>query len=96
MKGIIKMSQFKQYESPIFTNNNSFVKHIYSRQVCYYHRIVMRIIQNTYSPLISKLQIKDDRKKDKQTTFSLTHDIKVKLPPYITTKYEYQLYRFQK
>ena len=89
-KGIIKMIQFKQCESPIFMNTNSFVKHVYSRQDCYYHRIVMRIIQNTYSPLISKLQIRDDLKKDKRPSFSLTHDIQVKLPPYITSKYEYQ------
>ena len=95
-KGIIKMIQFKQCDSPIFTNTSSFVKHVYSRQDCYYHHIVMRIIQNTYSPLISKLEIKDEMKKDNVTSFSLTHDIQVKLPPYITSKYEYQSYRFEK
>ena len=95
-KGIHEMSQFEQCDSPIFTDITSFVKHVYLTQDCYYHRIVMRIIQNVYSPLICKLHIKNDMKETKQTKFSITHDIKVKLPPYLESKCDYQSYRLKK
>ena len=83
------MRMFKQCDTPIHTNIHSFVKHVYSRRDCYYHRIIMRIIQYTNSPLISQLQIKDDQNKETGNLFSVIHNKKVTLPPYIKTRYQY-------
>ena len=90
------MRMFKECETPIYTNIDTVVKHVYSRQDCYYHRIIMRIIQGTYSPLIFKLQIKDDQNYETSKLFSVLHNKKVTLPPYIESSYQYQSYRFEK
>ena len=95
-KGIDKMNRFKQCDTPKFTNSNLFVTHIYSLQDCYYHRIIMRIIQGTYSPLVSKLKIKENEKMDKGKMKSVLHDKKVILPPYIESIYNYESYKFEK
>ena len=56
----------------------------------------MRIIQSTYSPLIDKIQIKDDQNNEMVTFMSSLCDKKVTLPPYVKSKHEYQSYRFEK
>ena len=56
----------------------------------------MRIIQGTYSPLISKLKIKHDENKDTGKMFSVVHEKKITLPPHIETNCEYQSYTFEK
>ena len=95
-KGISLMKCFKQCDSDMFGNINSFVTHVYSMQDCYFHRIIMRIIQSTYSPLISKIRIRECEATKIGTTFSKVHEKKVTLPPYIESNYDYQSYRFQK
>ena len=95
-KGIDKMNRFKQCDTPKFTNSNLFVTHIYSMQDCYYHRIIMRIIQGTYSPLVSKLKIKETQKMDKGKMKSVLHDKKVILPPHIESMYNYESYKFER
>ena len=50
---------FNVCEETVFDTPSTFLKHLYSMKNEYYHRIVMRQVQNLYSSLISKLKIPD-------------------------------------
>ena len=58
---LVKLEQFKNCKIGIFNSPMELVCHLQSDKDDYYHRIVMHIIQNYYSSLLSKFTIALDQ-----------------------------------
>ena len=54
---IVNLPTFKGCNTSIFQNHDDFVTHLYASQNDYFHRIVLRFAQRTYSILITKLNV---------------------------------------
>ena len=61
-----------------------FITHLYHEKNEYYHRIILRLVQSTYSILSAKFQLKNskDTNECQKPTFCLVHKGKVSLPFY--------------
>ena len=90
---LTELEGFVTCNSTIFESHTDFVKHLHSQSHDYYHRIIMRLVQSTYSVLISKLKIKPLPKENLPTKnssrFGMLHKGKVSLPSYVKTSAEY-------
>ena len=89
---IHKLPSFTNCGSGMFNTPESFVEHLYENQNDYYHRIILRMVQASYSSLIAKIKIPTASNKIKVSNkpFSSIHEGKVSLPAYVksTSKYE--------
>lgn len=65
------LPKFKSCSSDIFEDHNSFVKHLYSQHDEYYRQIVLRIVQSSYSALISKIRITPRSNENQETANTL-------------------------
>ena len=92
------LPNFSACEKIIYKDHISFVKHLYSHHTDYYHRIVMRIVQSSYSSLISKIKIPSNTHSDlpDSTTFGSIHPGKVSLPSYVKSSSSYDTFTIDK
>ena len=75
---ILELSDFKECDSYIFPDPMEFMRHVQSNNRDYYHRIVMRIIQSSYSSLLAKFNSTMLQKSD--MSFHDIHKGAVQLP----------------
>ena len=85
---------FNQCESLVFNDPTTFVNHIQREHNDYYHRIIMRIIQCSYSSLLAKFTMSIDTSLYK--SFHRIHKGSVKLPTYMNTGANYTTFRISK
>ena len=71
-----------------------FVRHIQSNNGDYYHRIIMRIIQSSYSSLLAKYTLTILQKTD--MSFHDIHKGAIKLPNYVNTVGGYKIFEITK
>ena len=53
---ILTLPNFKQCDDTVFTDPTTFLKRLHSKGNDFYHRIVMRQVQNLYSSLLAKFK----------------------------------------
>ena len=94
------MPMFRACKDKVFKNPIDFVNHLHSMSEDYYHRIIMRIVQGLYSPLLSKLKTKQNssNKEYKKgfSSFASVHKGTLKLPAHVTSNFHYNLFRFKR
>ena len=90
------LPDFKVCSSSIFDDYTTFVKHLYFNHSDYYHRIVLRMVQSSYSTLISKIKISSHPDSNRAGSFGSIHTGKVALLPYMSTTSNYQTFSFEK
>ena len=81
----------------IFLDTTSFVQHLWHSQRDYYHCIIRRMVQSTYSTLISKIKIpieKDGNPTDGKS-FGCIHPGKVSLLSYVKLISHYDTFNFK-
>ena len=85
---------FNHCDGAIYKNPTAFHRHLHSMQHEYYHRIVMRQVQNLYSALIAELKIPDlntiNPLKSTLSTSSSQPKGKVSLPLYVLSQSSYE------
>ena len=95
-----KMPIFGQCGDNVFQNPIDFVNHLHSMSEDYYHRIIMRMVQGLYSPLLSKLKTKQNSSckeyKKGFSSFASVHKEIVTLPAQVTSNSHYNLFRFKR
>ena len=92
------LPRFLNCETDIFHDPSSFVQHLLANQCDYYHRIVLRMVQNSYSSLISKIKMSSEHlnSTSDQMSFGSIHRGIVSLPSYVKSTSEYDTFSFQK
>ena len=94
------LPEFIPCEGSVFKDPTTFLKHLHFMRHDYYHRIIMRQVQNLYSSLIAKLKIPDWN-----TTHSLSSTVsaeqsipkgKVSLPTYVFSHSKYDTFTVQR
>ena len=75
---IVNLPKFIKCKSNVFTDPMEFIIQLESSKEDYYHRIVMRIVQNLYSSLLAKFTTVDSTSSEK--TFHSVHKGSVSLP----------------
>ena len=93
-KLINQLPNFKECSTTIFDGPLDFVCHLQSNKECYYHRIVMRIVQNLYSSLLAKFTTTENKRNPKK--FYAVHNGTISLPSYQNTGAEYSMFEITK
>ena len=97
---INKLPTFHVCKSTVFNSPSTFVEHLHSMKDDYYHRIVMRQVQNLYSSLISKLKLFDWNTghplKRTTSTFKKIAKGKVTLHPHIVSGSTYDTFTVER
>ena len=88
---IDKLPTFEACNTGVFKDHVDFVTHLYRTQYDYFHRIVLHLVQSTYSVLIAKLRVQVP-KDDKVKQFSSIHKGIVSLPSYISSSSKYKTF----
>ena len=83
---------FTECSSDVFANYTAFVKHLYNNHDDYYHRIVLRVVQCSYSSLIAKIKISSPSNTKSQSSFGSLHSGRVSLPPYVSSDSQYDIF----
>ena len=89
-----KLSTFRECNSYIFPDPMEFVRHVQSNNDDYYHRIIMRIIQLSYSSLLAKYTSNMLQKTD--LSFHDIHKGAAKLAHYVNTGSIYKIFQITK
>ena len=78
---INELPNFHCCDSSIFKNHLDFIAHLYEQKDKYYHVIILRLVQSTYSILLAKFRQKSSihTMNDDKQTFSSIHKGKVPL-----------------
>ena len=92
------LPRFSACSNIMFEENISFVKHLYSYQVDNFHQIILRMVQCSYSVLISKIKINPDSLADVRNTkfFDSIHLGRVSLPSLICSTSNYDTFSVEK
>ena len=92
------LPNFNACSDTLFDDHTSFVKHLYSHHNDYYHRIILRIVQSSYSTLISKMKIssKPTTEQTNKSTFSSIHQGTISLPIYSCSSSDYNTFSIKK
>ena len=84
---ILSLPNFEQCDDTVFADPTTFLKHIHSKGTDFYHRIVMRQVQNLYSSLFAKFKCLDSNTNQSlnltSSTFQSVHKGKITLPLYV-------------
>ena len=85
---------FKTCEDKVFDNHMEFIAHLYSKKEEYYHQTILRLVQSTYSVLLTKYQLKmgDQGDEFNKQTFSSIHKGNVTLPSYQMSDASYKTF----
>ena len=86
------LSDFSACSSDIFNNYRELVEHLYSNHDDYYHRIILRVVQCSYSSLISKIKISSPTTTKAPSSFGALHSGIVSLPPYVSSHSIYETF----
>ena len=88
------LPNFKRCEKKIFQNHIDFISHLYHEKNEYYHQIILRLVQSTYSILLAKFRLKTSKETNKclKPTFSSVHKGKVSLPFYVHSDANYETF----
>ena len=89
-----QLPNFKECSTGIFIEPLDFVHHLQTVKECFYHRIVMRIVQNLYSSLLAKFTTTENKNPSK--TFFAVHSGTISLPSYQSTGAEYSIFEITK
>lgn len=71
---------FCQCEATIYPDPKSFVKHLYSSNQDFFHRILLRIVQTNYSSILSKIRMQCCKTDNKTINFGKIHKGHIVLP----------------
>lgn len=71
---------FCQCEATIYRDPKSFVKHLYSSNQDFFHRILLRIVQTNYSSILSKIRMQCCKTDNKTINFGKIHKGHIVLP----------------
>ena len=93
---INKLPKFCDCSATVYDDYSDFVKHLFNQHEDYYHRIILRIVQYSYSSLISKIKIPSPSKPKHQSSFGSIHYGKVSLPPYVSSSSEYDTFSIKR
>ena len=81
---IHNLPNFQPCKCAVFQSHHDFVKHLCECSSNYYHRIIMRLVQSTYSVLLSKLKYPSSQQDfNESSRFSDIHRGYISLPPYV-------------
>ena len=94
VKGIDKMPVFKECSSSVFSDPMDFVHHIQNTNGDFYHRLIMRLIQSSYSSLLAKFTT--DENNPTKSLFHEVHKGIVTLPDYRNTGADYTTFKVLK
>ena len=86
--------RFKVCKSGTFEDPFEFVHHIQLQNDDFYHRIIMRIIQSSYSSLLAKFKMKVNERVEQ--SFHAIHKGTVTLPPNVATNATYKVFQVTK
>ena len=89
-KAINILPEFKECKSSVYNDPMDFIVHLESTKDDYYHRIIMRIVQNLYSSLLAKFTTVGSKSCKK--TFHSIHRGTVSLPSYRQTGAKYSIF----
>ena len=69
------LPNFKRCEKKIFKNHMDFITHLYHEKNEYYHQIILRLVQSTYSILLAKFRLKTSKETNEcqKSTFPSVH-----------------------
>ena len=81
---------FRECTSTTFDAYIGFVEHLYNKDGDYFYQSILRVVQCSYSSLISKIKISPASVKNNQASFGSIHSGKVALPPHVFSCSEYQ------
>ena len=72
-----------------------FITHIYVTKDDYYHQIILRLVQSTYSVQLAKFRLKasNEVNETKKQTFSSAHKGKVSLSMYVCSSANYETFK---
>ena len=87
---IDNLPKFLKWKSNVFTDPMEFIIHLKSIKEDYYHRIVMRIVQNLYSSLLAKFTTVNSISSKK--IFHSVHKGSLSLPSYQNTDADYGIF----
>ena len=91
------LPDFEHCEGSVYKNPTSFLKHLHLMRHDYYHRIVMRQVQNLYSSLIAKLKIPDWNTTDSNiSTLQSIPKGQVTLPVYVFSPSKYETFTVER
>ena len=91
---LLILPNFKQCDDTVFPDPITFLKHLHSNRNDYYHRVIMRQVQNLYSSLLAKFKILEWNTNHDPTitsaTFQSLHKGKLTLPLYVLSRSVYE------
>ena len=90
LMSINTLPDFKECNSSVYSDPMDFIIHLDSCKDEYYHRIIMRIVQNLYSSLLAKFTTVENKSSKK--TFHSVHGGTVSLPSYQNTGAKYSIF----
>ena len=88
---IVNLPTFEVCNTEVFKDHIDFVTHLYKSQHDYFHRIVLHLVQSTYSVLIAKLKVQVENGHSAKR-FSSIHKGIVSLPSYIESSSKYKTF----
>ena len=87
------LPKFHLCKSHVYKCHTGFIEHLCSFWLDYYHHILLRLVQSTYSALLSKLKIPTTIEYTENThKFGIIHRGHISLPPYIKSSSKHQVF----
>ena len=86
-----RLSNYASCAKTLFCSPMDFICHLQSSKDDYYHRIVMRIVQNSYSSLLAKFKLASE-KLSPNVTFFERHKMEIALPSHSQTSAKYSTF----
>jgi len=88
-----ELPKFDICQTPVFKTHEEFLDHLCSYNSNYYHRIIMRLVQSTYSVLLSKLKFPSSYQDFSGCSrFSVIHKGHISLPMYVKSSMSHNVF----
>ena len=90
---IMNLPNFEVCQSEVFKSENEFLEHLCYYKSDYYHQIIMRLVQSTYSVLLSKLKYpSSDHDLSETSRFRQIHKGHISLPTYVKSSLKHNTF----
>ena len=87
------LTKFHSCDSPVYKCHTNFIGHLCSVRSDYYHRILLRLVQSTYSVLLSKLKISTAVECSENIhKFGMIHKGHISLHSYVKSSSKHQVF----
>ena len=94
--GITKYQQFRQCQGIIYDNPISFFEHIHKTHHEIFHKIILRIIQGSYSILRNKIKFESEYKRTNMKRFYEICKDNIQLPKYTNSRSNYSTVKIKR